>query len=298
LAGLKASGLLLTLAAGTLLGRAPCQTVTLVPFLSGDFRWRDVADNRYAAAYRYAYSYDQATVTVTYRTVGRTLAGRLTARNLKPNFAYQVKLFGLPETDARANEHLGFSGRWWREEWNGWRWDYGQNLNDKGFGLNRSSNPNDHAYRYSREIADTTSPTGRWLRFTGYRLFDYFITDAHGNATLTFDARGSYHVLWTTEQLGRGRRDGPVKAHFCAPTAASPAYERDHRPVSVRVYGEWERLPSDGIPLAPGAYTVDLLLTEESFHSTLEWGGCWAHACRQTLAFTILPPATSVLPLR
>jgi hypothetical protein len=283
-------------AAGLAFGGGPYQSVTLIPFGSGDFRWRDVADNLYAPAYRNAYSYDQATVVLTYRTRGETLSGTVSATNLKPNFAYQVKLFGLPETDAAANERVGFSGRWWQEEWDGWAWSDGHNLNNKGAGDRPS--PNDQDYLFRRNIPDPTSPTGNRFRFTGYRSFDHFVTDASGNATCDFVVRSSYHVLWKRSQIWRGRKDGPVTTHAIDPAPGTSAYDTDYRPAVVGIYGEWERLPTDDVPLPPGTYTVDFLLTEESFHSDLEWGGCWAHACRETITFTIRPSANALFLLR
>ena len=85
-------------------------------------RWWDVASNVYDTAYSSTYTYDDATVTLTYGTGGdpTTLSGHLSAVNLKPNFAYQVKLEGKPsgtwgdDGDDAANENIGFLGRWWR----------------------------------------------------------------------------------------------------------------------------------------------------------------------------------------
>ena len=52
--------------------RAACggeASVTLGAFTAGSFRWKDIAGNAYSAAYRSAYSYSQAEVTVTYTTI-------------------------------------------------------------------------------------------------------------------------------------------------------------------------------------------------------------------------------------
>ncbi|NLG35397.1 MAG: hypothetical protein GX548_08600 [Lentisphaerae bacterium] len=56
------------------------------------------------------------------------------------------------------------------------------------------------------------------------------------------------------------------------------------------MYGEWERLPADGIPLAPGSYLLEFLLTEESFHDS-GLGGWWAHAAHGPAQFEILSEA-------
>ena len=77
---------------------------------------------------------------MTYEIVDRHFEGTLTAFNLKPNFAYQLKLSGIPGT--AANERIGLAGRWWQEEWNGTAWINGHNLNNKGERI--FPNPNDH----------------------------------------------------------------------------------------------------------------------------------------------------------
>ena len=94
-------------------------TSTLAGATSGNFRWKDVAGNAYSTDYRTDYSYTHAHVVVTYTTNATILSGTLTASDPKPNFAYQFKLSGEPETDPTGNENLGFSGRWWQESWNG-----------------------------------------------------------------------------------------------------------------------------------------------------------------------------------
>jgi hypothetical protein len=47
---------------------------------------------------------------VSYKIVGNRFQGTLTAVNLKPNCAYQLKLNGIPGTP--ANERIGLAGRW------------------------------------------------------------------------------------------------------------------------------------------------------------------------------------------
>ncbi len=267
---------------------ARAATVTLRPFASGAFRWKDVAGNLYSAAYRDAYQYAQASVVITYGTEGGILRGRLSARNLKPNFAYQLKLIGLPEVDPAANKDLGFSGRWWKEDWdgvawNGIEWVNGSNLNDKGSG--RFPSPNDIAYLSMRDLSEPTSPTGRKHRFTGYRLFDYLVTDSEGRATLDFAVRRTYHVLWKTSQLAPFACDGPVKTHAFDPQPGF-AYDVDHPAATVSIFGEWERLPAHDQPLPPGSYILEFLLTEESFHDS-GLGGAWAHAGHGEARFTI-----------
>ncbi|MBT7301861.1 MAG: hypothetical protein HN849_20215, partial [Victivallales bacterium] len=57
-----------------------------------DQRWRDVKYNLYAATYRASYTYDQARVAAFYEERADTFVVQLVAKNLKPNFAYQIKL--------------------------------------------------------------------------------------------------------------------------------------------------------------------------------------------------------------
>ena len=79
---------------------------------TGKFRWLDVADQAYSSSYRNSYDYTKATVKVSFAPANEILKGIITARNLKPNFAYQIKLAGYPEAYPVANECIGLAGRW------------------------------------------------------------------------------------------------------------------------------------------------------------------------------------------
>jgi hypothetical protein len=123
-------------ASGSLAGDCLPKTVDLVtaPDVTtwgpAPYRWRDIATNLYSLSYRETYTYDSASVTATFEACGEsTLVGHLSAINLKPNFAYQVKLVGKPERlwgaigDDDTNERIGFTGRWWRrtpDQGNSW----------------------------------------------------------------------------------------------------------------------------------------------------------------------------------
>ena len=256
----------------------------------GSYRWIDVADQAFSQDYQSTFSYTQAAVEVVYEAIGSTLKGTLIAVNLKPNFAYQMKLAGNPDTDAEANERIGLAGRWWQEEWDGTKWTNGRNLNNKGDGS--SPNPNDETYFSGRDIMDSTSPTGRHYRYTGYLVFDYFITDKNGNANLDFETSSSFHVLWKTAQRTRTTSDGPLKTDtFNVDPSQSPAYDTEFEEASVGVFGEWERLPVGGIFLQPGEYTTEIVLTEESFHgSGGSLAGNWAAAMDADIQFCISSP--------
>jgi hypothetical protein len=254
------------------------------------YRWLDVADQAYSEIYRidnlYRFNYTQASVEVVYVAIGTTLHGTLNAVNLKPNFAYQLKLAGNPDIDADANERIGLAGRWWQEEWDGTKWANGQNLNNKGDGS--SPSPNDNTYFARRDITDSTSPTGFHYRYTGYLVFDYFITDENGNETLEFETDSSFHVLWKTTQRTRTAADGPPKtATFDVDPFLSPAYEIDFGEASVTIFGEWERLPVEGVFLQSGDYEAEIILTEESFHGGGGIAGNWAAAMGTPIDFSI-----------
>jgi hypothetical protein len=253
----------------------------------GQYRWMDVADQLYSIDYRDSYDYTQADVQVQLFTGGVTLQGLLSANHLKPHFAYQVKLVGIPGTP--SNEAIGLTGRWWQERWNGAAWAEGQNLNDKGDGS--SPNPNDATYLARRDIPDATSPTGLMYKYVGYLVFGYLVTDDSGHATLSFEANASYHVLWKTSQRTHTAQDGPLESVTFDVELPDPvaAYDLDYPQASADVFGEWERLPVGGVTLPAGSYEAELVLTEESFHGSGLAGG-WAAAMGVTLIFDLAAP--------
>ncbi len=262
---------------------------------AGDYRWLDVEDQVYAESYRNSYNYTQAQVTINYSITNQaTLQGTLTGSNLKPNFAYQLKLVG--SSGRPGNELIGRVGRWWQEVWNGSAWANGCNLNNKGDGS--SPNPNDNEYFSGRDITDPTSPTGKKYRYTGYLVFDYFITDESGDALLSFETDSSYHVLFKTSQRSRATDDGPiVTTTFDPDPFSSAAYDTDYAESTVSIYGEWERLPVGGISLLSGTYEAQFILTEESFHGSGDssYEGGWAAAMGGPAEFTIPAPGALFL---
>jgi hypothetical protein len=261
---------------------------------AGNYRWMDVADQLYGQLYRETYNYTKATVTVDFFNSAKALHGTLSATNLKPNFGYQFKLLGKPETDPAGNERVGLTGRWWQETWNGTRWASGQNLNNKGNGS--SPNPNDTTYYSRRDVPDSSSPTGKRYRHSAYLVFDYFVTDENGNAALSFQADDSYHVLWKTSQRGPGVNDGHVRTRTFAVTLPDPvgAYDTAYSQRTTEIFGEWERLPPGAVMLPVGDYTADFILTEESFHGG-GLAGCWAAAMGKEVTFTMIPEPSTLL---
>jgi hypothetical protein len=141
--------------------------VPVDPYLtspSGTYRWLDVADQAYSSSYRSAYNYSQAMVDVAYVKSGNSFEGTLIGVNLKPNFAYQLKLVGIPGT--AENERIGFAGRWWQEEWDGSSWVNGQNLNNKGDG----SAPEPQRLNLPAKTLHVRRQQPNWLSLSIYRL--------------------------------------------------------------------------------------------------------------------------------
>lgn len=259
-----------------------------------DQRWKDAAYTLYAASYRESYTYDQARVVIVCEPLAGTFVGQLVAANLKPNFAYQVKLEAAPGSDCA--ERLGSVGRYWREEWNGTVWTNGWNLNSKGTGT--YPNPNDLSYLSTRDLTSATSPTGSRYRFTTYVLLGYFITDSYGNASLDLRLDASYHVLWRDTQTVWTGDDGPIVSRTFTPLAGEPAYDSDGSEQTVGIFGEWERLPAGGLHLPDGDYDLNLVLTEESFHNNDANDGWWATVMSGNLTFSVgLPPVFTDHPV-
>jgi hypothetical protein len=253
------------------------------PHLSNAYRWLDVANQAYSSSYRDNYNYSQATVTIMLCEAGDVLSGKLVARNLKPNFAYQLKLVGAPSmTD---NERIGLAGRWWQETWNGTAWSSGSNLNNKGNGY--SPSPNDIEYFDTCYVTDSTSPTGYHFRYTGYLPFAYFITDSYGDCILCFTTGSSYHVLWKTTQRSPTIDDGALVTTTFEPDPSQAAYDVHYPRSTVSIFGEWERLPMGGVNLSIEQYNCQVTLTEESFHGIDPLAGSWAAAMSGEASFTI-----------
>ncbi len=248
-------------------------------------RWMDVADQVYSDAFKADFAYGTQ-VAVTYEDSAATLAGALTATALKPWCAYQIKLIGtqgilgtdeasnVSDPQAWSSYQLGTVGRWWCEEC-GW------NLSD----------------------AEVQQHLDQGHTVVGYLLFDWFVTDASGNATHSFALDDSFHVLWKTSQRRPRRNDSArvnyhvVRDTYAYPPAAVGSWD------NVAIYAEWERgRPKPGdVALAPGQYEVEMNLTEETFHnvppylaSEFPWGhtnyadgGFWAKVLSGYLAFDV-----------
>jgi len=236
------------------LGDAP--NVTTWP--PAPYRWRDIATNLYAQTYQDTYHYDDAVVTVTYTPCeSLTFAGHLSAVNLKPNFAYQIKLVGKPtglwgaEGDDATNEMIGFTGRWWRTQPN-------------------TGNSSDADYNANHDNPDYI--------FEGYLVLDFFLTNPDGTAEVDFAVDSSFHVLFWEDQRTPGVCDSPVKYATVNGSASDPAYDTNVGPAEIGVYAEIERLCTGTTTMPLGTYNCRFLLSEESFHATGEGDGYWASA--------------------
>ncbi len=239
------------------------------------YRWRDCLGQPYSEAFRTSFSYKAAEVELRFKRSAPLFEGTLSARKLKPNFAYQIKLVGLPPSlwgkkgHAAANRAIGEAGRWWIPGKDG-----------------------RNAYFFGDEKdADKDS-------MEGYILFGYFVTDARGEARAAFRLDSSYHVLWKTSQWPPGQGDSAPTEHEVVAEAGGVGYGESFPPAKFLLYAEAERgrPPIGQVRLPPGDYRCFFLLTEESFHDyTNPDGGDWAAALAALIEFTIVdaPPVDS-----
>ena len=234
-----------------------CTTVQLVkpadappPWPNSAYRFRDLARHAYAPSYQDNYSYADATVILTYQEGGATtFSGHLSATNLKPNFAYQMKLLGKPtglygvDGDDATNERLGYAGRWWRKQ------------------------PNPGPATDAEYEANHDNPA---YIYEGFILFDFLLTDRNGNAEFDFSLDSSYHILHADwEGRPQGPCDNPLRAVTVEGSASDVAYNQDVGPTVVGVYPQIERLCDGETVLALGeTYNCRFFLTEESFEQS------------------------------
>ncbi len=230
-------------------------------------RWCDISGNYYTREFVARFSYEDASesgprVWVQVAPRAKTLTGRLEARGLKPNFAYQFKLFG-DFSDRASFEIIGKVGRWRLPGW-------GTNYSDW-------------------EYADY--PEARKHLVEAYVLFDYFVTDKHGAAVRDFALDSSLHVLWKASQYRGYAPGGDLLA--VEVDAGDPGVYARPKPGLIREYlwaeRESERYTAadQAIRLPPRKYRAFLVLTEESFHSLDTDGGEWATVCRGPVEFEI-----------
>jgi len=218
---------------GTAVRFAPPSATTLTPPAVDDGlipRWLDVDDTAYTTAFRNSFDYAAAQVSASWVTPAPQLVVTLNGTGLKPNFAYQVKLEGLPKIDRQANQILASLGRSWR---NVGYLIAGYFVTDSGGNIVTTAS--------SQCWPDTETPID-----------------------------SSYHVLWKTSQRSRGANDGPIITHQVIQTPWGYAVTEPTTGGTVGVYAEWEPnrpLPGE-LVLPDRKYTCLLRLTEETFHMT------------------------------
>ena len=246
-------------------------------------RWQDIADNDYDFNQVSSYLYPDGAVTVYYDAVAPTLVGTLIGLDLKPNFAYQIKLNGKPtywfpaDGDDWANEQLGYAGRWWVKQ-----------VDQSSGDVVGEWNSNDGEYDYWKGKLFTDG-TYDYV-FEGYLLFDYIVTDEAGFVIKSLALDSSLHVLYKPIQRP------PVEAEDTTPTShtviaesASDWYDQDYGESIVEIYAQWEsgRALPGTLLLPEGTYNVRMFLTEESFHDGVS-GWATVMAC-DDLLFTVAP---------
>ncbi|MEI7880660.1 MAG: hypothetical protein WCI95_07265 [bacterium] len=235
-------------------------------------RWCDVAGNYYSSGFISSFSYERPCardprVLVRVEPSASTLRGRIEARGLKPNFAYQIKLRGL-FADRGSFEAIGRAGRW--------------RLPGRG------TNYTDQDYEDYGEKALVEA----------YLFFDYFVTDRRGNAVREFALDSSLHVLWNASRQGGTPAQHDMLRVVVVPDD-STAYSRPkHRGTVEWLWAEREILryehADQTIRLPPRRYSAELVLTEESFHSRDNDGGFWATVYRCPITFAVVPSVAGV----
>lgn len=219
-------------------------------------RWMDIADYLYAVAFRSGFQYPGGCVQLSYTTAQSPLQFGVSAPThaLKPNFCYQMKIQGPavawpanPQARDFTNWALGSNGRWWDDTTGG-------PLTD----------------------AQLSSHVGDVIR--GYLYFDFLVTARDGSVNQTSAVRSSYHVTWKTTQRTPAASDGPSRSCSVVANRGGWGYDANHAATTVKLYGEWE--PGRALPgqlaLPKGTFSgVEFRLTEETFHSTLAYGGKW-----------------------
>jgi hypothetical protein len=230
-------------------------------------RWSDIAGNHYGDSFSKAFSYantdaDGPQVWVRIEPTGETLRGRLEARKLKPFFAYQIKLMGDYSKGLQQFEAIGYLGRW----------------RLPGDGTNFS----DGDYEGYADKA----------KVRAYLLFDFFVTDAKGNAIREFALDSSLHVLWVDRQRSDFMAGDAIAVEVLpadpnvytnpkpTPTIESVWAEREHGRYTSE--DQLTRLPV-------GIYEAKLVLTEETFHTIDRDGGYWPTVLELPIRFEIIP---------
>jgi len=246
-------------------------------------RWRDIGNNAFSSAFRAGFSYQSGSVVLTYPRSpdAKTFSAHISARGLKPNFAYQLKLAGKPVSgpqgwgtahsyisastngsgatpvshdvagtpvggDDWTNQQLGYAGRWWDD-------------------TNAPFTNLDNAYFQANYPNHTVY---------GYLFLGDFITDASGNAETDVSANNSFHITWQDAQSGA--KEVLLGTFPLAPSTTNTSYAAPLAATSQKLWYELEAGRAQPVVLARGTYHCRLLVTEEAFHTAGgEGGGVW-----------------------
>jgi len=235
-------------------------------------RYMDIAGRAYSRAALGDFSYTDPAgkmpeVVLEYLARAETFVGKIKATGLKPNFAYQIKLFGRYQDDPIAFERIGRVGRWRLP-------GRGTNYTDKAY----------EAYEDKENVE-------------AYLLFDFLVTDPEGNAEKEFYADSTLHVLWNASTQRSPRRADGCQTRVIRGGSNRDIYANPHADLSTqRIYAETEekspssdhaRPPIGFAFLPPGAYKADVVLTEESFHGYGD-AGFWATVMSGPVAFEVI----------
>ena len=210
-----------------------------------------------------SYDYDQANISFTYDTpADDQLTGVIETEGLQPYTTYQVKFIGKPTCDGGSgddavNELIGYKGRWTCLD-----------CSCSGATCNRSDT----------EYENNTSEC-----IGGYLVWDYFTTNENGDAVKTIITDNSYHVLRCNGGVCGDTNDSQLNNSDCS--GSNPAYPYCD---ASDVEGELERpgsFPCNGLTLDEGSYNLELVLTEECFHTGC--AGTWTTVMSQDIEFEI-----------
>ncbi len=226
-------------------------------------RWLDIAGNIYSTDFirNFSYTRHPPEVRVTVDRKAATFRGRIQAKGLKPNFAYQIKLMGNHRRCPDTFETIGYLGRW--------------RLPGPG------TNYTDSDYRSWPDKSQIQS----------YILFDYLVTDRNGNAIKDFAMDSSLHVLFNASyQWKGGPDDSSHRIYRITPDNPDIYAVPSDQSTIERIWAESEKAPGRpkirALKLPPGTYNAELILTEESFHSVGN-GGYWATVLHLPVTFEI-----------
>ena len=230
-------------------------------------RWLDIDDTRFHAFINklgtleeFSYRAGQVVFTYDRQQSGGVVRGHIEARDLKPNFAYQMKLCGKPASGARgwgqfgddkSNAILGFGGRWWD--------DSEQKSGDDG---------------YYRSLYVKAAPARRHT-MVGYIFIGDFVTDEKGNVSTDFVADKPLHITWQDKQKTNLKNHQAGVWTVGSTQEPYRGYGYAFAPRSIKLWYEHEKRHPPRLKLPAGEYNCRLLVTEESFHSKTPAGGRW-----------------------